>query len=40
MDSATLVIFVIDWRAHARVGVPMTLATLALAAAWLMLRLP
>lgn len=30
----------IDWRAHARVGVPVTLATLALAAAWLFLRIP
>jgi Na+/H+ antiporter NhaD/arsenite permease-like protein len=30
----------IDWRAHARVGVPVTLATLALAAAWFWLRLP
>ena len=28
----------IDWRMHARVGVPVTLATLAIAAAWLMLR--
>ena len=27
----------IDWRTHARVGIPITLATLALAAAWLML---
>jgi Na+/H+ antiporter NhaD/arsenite permease-like protein len=26
----------IDWRAHARVGVPVTLATLVVAAAWLM----
>ncbi|MCC6658626.1 MAG: anion transporter [Rhodocyclaceae bacterium] len=25
----------IDWRAHARIGVPVTLATLAIAAAWL-----
>ena len=30
----------IDWRMHARVGVPVTLATLALAAAWLLLRFP
>ncbi len=30
----------IDWRMHARVGVPVTLATLAIAAAWLMLRFP
>ncbi|GIK25758.1 MAG: transporter [Betaproteobacteria bacterium] len=28
----------IGWRAHARVGVPVTLATLAMAAAWLLLR--
>ncbi len=28
----------IDWRAHARVGVPVTLLTLAIAAAWLWLR--
>lgn len=30
----------IDWRSHARVGVPVTLSTLALAAAWFWLRLP
>jgi Na+/H+ antiporter NhaD/arsenite permease-like protein len=30
----------IDWRSHARIGVPVTLATLAVAAAWLMLRFP
>jgi Na+/H+ antiporter NhaD/arsenite permease-like protein len=29
----------IDWRTHARVGVPVTLATLAVAAAWLAFRL-
>jgi Na+/H+ antiporter NhaD/arsenite permease-like protein len=28
----------IDWRTHARTGVPVTLATLAIAAAWLWLR--
>jgi Na+/H+ antiporter NhaD/arsenite permease-like protein len=28
----------IDWRAHARTGVPVTLATLAVAAAWLWVR--
>jgi Na+/H+ antiporter NhaD/arsenite permease-like protein len=28
----------IDWRSHARVGVPVTLATLAIAAVWLVLR--
>lgn len=30
----------IDWRTHARTGVPVTLATLAIAAAWLWLRIP
>lgn len=30
----------IDWRMHARIGVPVTLATLALAAAWLFIRFP
>jgi Na+/H+ antiporter NhaD/arsenite permease-like protein len=30
----------IDWRIHARIGVPVTLATLAIAAAWFWLRLP
>jgi Na+/H+ antiporter NhaD/arsenite permease-like protein len=30
----------IDWRMHARIGVPVTLATLALAAAWLAIRFP
>jgi len=29
----------IDWRRHARVGVPVTLATLAIAAAWLAWRM-
>ena len=29
----------IDWRGHARVGVPVTIATLAIAAAWLAVRL-
>lgn len=29
---------VIDWRAHARTGVPVTLATLAIAAVWLWVR--
>ena len=28
----------IDWRTHARVGIPVTLTTLALAAGWLWLR--
>jgi len=31
---------VIDWKHHARVGVPVTLATLAICAAWLWWRLP
>jgi len=30
----------IDWRMHARVGVPVTLATLVIAAAWFWLRIP
>jgi Na+/H+ antiporter NhaD/arsenite permease-like protein len=30
----------IGWKEHARVGVPVTLATLAVAAGWLWLRLP
>ena len=30
----------IDWRMHARIGVPVTLATLAIAAAWFMVRIP
>jgi Na+/H+ antiporter NhaD/arsenite permease-like protein len=30
----------IDWRMHARIGVPVTLATLAIAAAWLFVRFP
>jgi Na+/H+ antiporter NhaD/arsenite permease-like protein len=29
----------IDWRTHARTGVPVTLATLAVAAAWLWVRM-
>ena len=29
----------IDWRTHARVGVPVTVVTLAIAAAWLAVRL-
>jgi Na+/H+ antiporter NhaD/arsenite permease-like protein len=28
----------IDWRAHARTGIPVTFATLAIAAVWLWLR--
>lgn len=30
----------IDWRMHARIGVPVTLVTLALATAWLFIRYP
>ncbi|MEW6336040.1 MAG: hypothetical protein AB1625_01450 [Acidobacteriota bacterium] len=30
----------ISWRRHAWVGIPVTLATLAIAAAWLFLRTP
>ena len=30
----------VDWRMHARIGVPVTLATLAIAAAWFMVRIP
>jgi Na+/H+ antiporter NhaD/arsenite permease-like protein len=30
----------IGWRDHARIGVPVTVATLALAAAWLWVRAP
>ena len=29
----------VDWRTHARVGIPVTLSTLAIAAAWLWLRM-
>jgi hypothetical protein len=29
----------VDWRTHARVGIPVTLLTLAIAAAWLTLRM-
>ncbi len=37
-DRAALMGITITWRYHARVGVPVTLLTLALAAAWLWLR--
>jgi Na+/H+ antiporter NhaD/arsenite permease-like protein len=30
----------IDWKRHARVGVPVTVVTLAISAAWLWWRLP
>ena len=29
---------VVDWRTHARTGMPVTLATMAIAAAWLWAR--
>jgi Na+/H+ antiporter NhaD/arsenite permease-like protein len=38
VDAAARHRVVIDWRTHARVGVPVTLATLAVAAAWLAVR--
>jgi Na+/H+ antiporter NhaD/arsenite permease-like protein len=37
VDQAALLGVKIGWRQHARVGVPVTLASLALAAAWLWL---
>ena len=39
IDAAQRRNVAIGWRAHARVGVPVTLATTAIAAAWLWLRL-
>lgn len=38
VDQAKALGVGIGWREHARVGVPVTLATLAVAAAWLALR--
>jgi Na+/H+ antiporter NhaD/arsenite permease-like protein len=38
IDQAGRLGVAIDWRSHARVGVPVTVATLALGAAWLALR--
>jgi Na+/H+ antiporter NhaD/arsenite permease-like protein len=38
IDQAARLGIGIDWRTHAKVGVPVTLATLTLAAAWLTLR--
>jgi Na+/H+ antiporter NhaD/arsenite permease-like protein len=38
VDQAARLGVVIDWRTHARVGVPVTAGTLALAAAWLWFR--
>lgn len=40
VDQARLLGVEIDWRTHARVGIPVTLATLVLAAAWLLLIAP
>ena len=37
VDQARRLGVEIDWREHARVGIPVTLATLAVAAAWLAL---
>jgi Na+/H+ antiporter NhaD/arsenite permease-like protein len=39
VDAAARRGIAIDWRTHARVGVPVTIATLGIAAAWLALRL-
>jgi Na+/H+ antiporter NhaD/arsenite permease-like protein len=38
VDQAARLGVRISWRQHARVGVPVTVATLAIAAAWLALR--
>jgi Na+/H+ antiporter NhaD/arsenite permease-like protein len=38
VEQAARLGVVVDWRAHARTGVPVTIATLAVAAAWLWLR--
>jgi len=38
IDQAARLGIAIDWRTHARVGLPVTLATLALAGAWLGIR--
>ena len=38
VDQAAALGVRIGWREHARVGIPVTLATLAMAAAWLALR--
>jgi Na+/H+ antiporter NhaD/arsenite permease-like protein len=35
VDQASRLGIAIDWRTHARVGIPVTIVTLALAAAWL-----
>jgi Na+/H+ antiporter NhaD/arsenite permease-like protein len=39
VDAAARRGIAIDWREHARVGVPVTIATLAIAGAWLAVRL-
>ena len=39
VDAARRQGIVIDWRRHARTGVPVTLATLAITAAWFAWRL-
>jgi Na+/H+ antiporter NhaD/arsenite permease-like protein len=36
VEQASRLGVTIDWKTHARVGIPVTLATLAVAAAWLM----
>lgn len=38
VDQAARLGVAIDWRTHARVGVPVTVGTLVVAAAWLWLR--
>jgi Na+/H+ antiporter NhaD/arsenite permease-like protein len=38
VDAAARAGITIDWRRHARVGVPLTLATLAVTAGYLWLR--
>ncbi|MCZ7566154.1 MAG: hypothetical protein M5U08_22145 [Burkholderiales bacterium] len=40
VDAARRRGIAIDWRRHARTGVPVTLATLAVAAAWFAWRVP
>jgi Na+/H+ antiporter NhaD/arsenite permease-like protein len=40
VDRAARLGIAIDWRTHARVGVPITMATLAIAAVWLAVRTP
>jgi len=40
VDQARLSNVTISWREHARVGIPVTVTTLALAALWLLVRIP